>query len=271
MLTGDGNLLEVQGSVRYTVADARVYLFAVSSPESALRNAAESVLREVVAAKRMGDLLTLQRGEFARLVQGRLETRCDQMHLGLRLEGVSLHDLHPPQEVVQSYHEVTRAMERRDREVNQAKAERTRRVRDQEAKSLEVTRQAEAERFERVRTALARQTEFVLRQRARSRLSWAEEAALVGNAVDEVVRGQPASQSVETYRRGRKERLARQEALTDFRTYWDGLSAALSGRAKVLVDADKLPGRRSLWLVPFEPGQVPAVAPRGRGAKVEEP
>src|SRR5581483_10398184 len=99
------------------------------------------------------DLLTADRGAFARLVQSRLEARCSEMRLGLRLEGVSLHDLHPPQEVVQPY-----------REVNLAQADRTRRLRDQEAKSLEVVRQAEAERFERVRMARARQVEFLARQ-----------------------------------------------------------------------------------------------------------
>ncbi len=271
MLTGDGNLLEVQGSVRYTIADARVYLFEVAGAESALRNAAESALREVVAGKAMADLLTAERGDFGRLVQERLEERCRGMRLGLRLEGVSLHDLHPPQEVVGPYHEVTRAMERRDREVNQAQADRTRRLRDQEARSLELVRQAEAEKFERVRMAEARRAEFVARQRARARLGWAEECGLFAEAVGEVLNGQPASQAGEAYRRARRERLARQEALTDFRAYWDALTASLVGRAKVLVDTEKLPARRSLWLVPFEPGAAPALAPRGRGAKTEEP
>ena len=39
MMTGDGNLLEVQGSVRYTVAQPRVYLFEVSQPEKAALSA----------------------------------------------------------------------------------------------------------------------------------------------------------------------------------------------------------------------------------------
>jgi Cu+-exporting ATPase len=271
MLTGDGNLLELQGSVRYTISQPRVYLFEVAAPELSLRNAAESVLREVVAGKKMGDLLTADRGAFAREVKSRLEARCSELRLGLRLEGVSLHDLHPPQEVVQPYHEVTRAMERRDREVNLAQADRTRRLRDQEAKSLEVVRQAEAERFERVRMARAREVEFLARQRARARLSWSEEWQVFLEAFDEMAKGQPASQVGENYRRARRERLARQEALTDFRAYWDALTQALSGRPKVLIDADKLPGRRSLWLVPFEPPAAPALAPRPRSTRGEEP
>ena len=39
--------------------------------------------------------------------------------LGINLDGFVLHDLHPPQEVVPAYHEVTRAVEMRDRAVNE--------------------------------------------------------------------------------------------------------------------------------------------------------
>jgi regulator of protease activity HflC (stomatin/prohibitin superfamily) len=271
MLTGDGSLLELQGSVRYTIADPRVYLFEVARPEATLRDAAESVLREVVASRRMSDLLTIDRGAFQREVRSRLEARCSGLNLGIRLEGVSLHDLHPPREVVQAYHEVTRAMERRDREVNQARADRTRRVRDQEAKSLEVIRLAEAERYEKVRLAAARKAEFLLRERARARLSWRDEAELFWQAVGELERGRPAREVRAEYQEARRERVARQVALTDFRAYWDAMTQALAGRPKVLVDTDRLPGRRSLWLAPFEPPTMPAVGPRGRRTGPDEP
>lgn len=271
LLTGDGNLLELQGSVRYTIADPRVYLFGVTRPEAALRDAAESVLREVVAARRMGELLTSDRGAFQREVRSRLQARLSEMNLGLHLEGVSLHDLHPPREVVQAYHEVTRAMERRDREVNQAHADRTRRLRDQEAKSLEVVRLAEADRYEKVRLAQARKAEFLLRERVRARLSWRDELELFWQAVGELERGRPASEVREEYRRWRHERAERQTMLTDFRAYWDSLTQALAGRPKVLVDTDKLPGRRSLWLAPFEPPAMPAALPRTRRNGADEP
>ena len=39
---------------------------------------------------------------------------------------------------------------------------------------------------------------------------------------------------------------AQQAALTDFRLYWNALTQALSGRDKVLLDTDRLPGRRNL-------------------------
>ncbi|MFO0929783.1 MAG: hypothetical protein U0736_22625 [Gemmataceae bacterium] len=90
--------------------------------------------------------------------------------LGLRLEGVSLHDLHLLLEVVQGYHDVTRAMERATGEVTQAEADRPRRRREQEGRSLEVVRQAEAERHEKVRLAARGRTEFFRRTAGRSGL-----------------------------------------------------------------------------------------------------
>jgi Cu+-exporting ATPase len=256
MITGDGNLLEVQGSVRYTIADPRIFVFEVNQPEQVLRNAAESVLREVVCGRRMADLLTADRRVFQREVFARLKERCRQSRpggLGLSVEGVSLHDLHPPQEVVGAYHEVTRAMELRDRRINESQTDRLSRRREQEARSLQTIRQAEAARFEKVRMARARQVEFLARRGARSSLTWREEWDLFRDLYDALAGGRPAEEAKREYRERRREAIARQEALTDFRVYWDSLTAALAGRPKVLVDAEKLPGRRSLWLVPFEP------------------
>jgi Cu+-exporting ATPase len=256
MITGDGNLLEVQGSVRYRISDPRIFLFEVNQPDQVLRNAAESVLREVVCGKRMADLLTADRGAFQREVLTRLEERCRQSRpggIGLTVEGVSLHDLHPPQEVVGAYHEVTRAMELRDRRINEAQADRLSKRREQEARSLQTIRQAESARFEKERMAVARQIEFLARRRARSVLSWQEEWDLFWDLYQDLAVGRPAVEAKREYRQKRSDAIARQEALTDFRIYWDSLTAALAGRPKVMVDAERLPGRRSLWLVPFEP------------------
>ena len=62
-----------------------------------------------------------------------MQERCDgygRSGLGVRLEGVSLADLHPPQEVVEAYHQVTMAMEKSDERVNQATADALGRERD---------------------------------------------------------------------------------------------------------------------------------------------
>ena len=80
------------------------------------------------------------------------------------------------------------------------------------------------------------------------------------------------SQARQLYQRRRQERIEQQSSLVEFRLYWDTLTQMLAGRSKVLIDAEKLPGRRTLWLVPFEPGQAPALVPRrSRTAERDEP
>src|SRR5262249_9107615 len=81
--------------------------------------------------------------------------------------------------------------------------------------------------------------------------------------------GQAPGEAGRDYVRRRGEALAAKAALVDFRLYWEALSAALAGRDKVIVDADKVPGRRHLWLVAPEllRPPAPAMTPADRGMR----
>ncbi|HVS36832.1 MAG TPA: cation-translocating P-type ATPase family protein [Gemmataceae bacterium] len=261
MITGDGNLVEMQATVRYTVSDPRVYLFEVNDPPAVVRDAAESVLREMVGSRTFADLLTRDREKFHTEALTRLQQRCaayGPQGLGVKLEGLSLADLHPPQEVVEAYHQVTMAMEKRDERINQANAEALSREREQEAKSLEITRKAQADALDKVRRAEAMRDAVTARVKARNTLSWDEEAALLQDAVayawnhpladkDEWLRA-----AGRHYKERRDEAVKQQEALTDFRLYWEALATALSDREKVVIDAENVPGRQHLWLTPAD-------------------
>jgi Cu+-exporting ATPase len=273
MITGDGNLVELLATVRYTVSEPRVFLFESGDPndveggrkavEAVLRGAAESVLRELVASRTFADLLTTDREAFDARALELLRARCDGYRLGVRLEGLSLADLHPPQEVVEAYHQVTMAMEERDRLVNKAEAEALEREREQEAKSLQTVRRAEAEALEKVRKAEARRDAVAARVRARTSLAWDQEWPLFRDAALEILAdprpagGDHHHDAEQHYRERRAAAMARQAALTDFRLYWDALASALTGREKVIIDAENVPGRRHLWLTPFEPLPFP--------------
>ena len=123
MITGDGNLIELQGTLRYTIADPRALSFRNR------RSRRHSAQRRRVGAARDGGRPHVRRlvdqrapAAFRRRpcerLNGTLRRLRRQRH-GHRLEGLDLHDLHPPQDVVGAYHDVTRAMERRDLLVNQ--------------------------------------------------------------------------------------------------------------------------------------------------------
>jgi Cu+-exporting ATPase len=274
MITGDGNLVELQGSLRYTVADPRAYLFGSAEPAAVLRSAAESVLREMTASHTFADLLTANRGKLQGEALDRLRQRAQELGsggIGVRLEGLSLHDLHPPQEVVLSYHRVTEAMEARDERINLARADALTAEREQLAKSRQTVLQAEAAKEQSVRLAEARLEEFRARYRSRSELPLATELRLLGELLTAVAGGQDAPAAVADYRKRRGEVLVVQAALTDFRLYWQRLGDALAGREKVVVDAERVPGRRHLWMAPFEPPRLPPAAAAERGGRERAP
>ncbi len=260
MITGDGNLIELQASVRYSITDPRAYLFEVGDLNAILRSAAESVLRETVAGETFAELLTTDRGAFQAEVLRRLNERCRELRpsgLGIRLEGASLHDLHPPQEVVESYYNVTKAMERRDKMVNEAQSGALSRERDQDAKKQQAILQAQAAAADTVQLAQARRAEFLARYKARTGLSNAEEWGLLRDAWRAYGNGQDLDSVLRDYQRRRGELLAARAVLVDFARYWETIGGALAGREKVVIDADKVPGHTHLWLVPMEPFRFP--------------
>ncbi|MBL8796298.1 MAG: hypothetical protein JNM56_20530 [Planctomycetia bacterium] len=266
MITGDGNLIELQATVRYTVERKylHTFLFGVRDPDAAVRGAAEAVLREAVASQPFLDLLTVNRERFQEQVLARLRQRWQSPEygaagLGIRLDGLSLHDLHPPQEVVEAYHAVAKAMEQRDLKVNLAQAEAIRLRREAEADELRTVREAEATAEKKVREAETARDGFLARWRARSELPAGEEWRLLSEAAMSISQGQDADAAYRAYQQRRQEQLATQAYLTDFRLSLRMLGDSLKGRDKVIVDSPKVPGRRHLML--FDPDWFKAPAP----------
>ncbi len=260
MVTGDGNLVELLASVRFRVAHPHAYLTAARDPEEQLRATAEAVLREEVAGRPFAGLLTAGRGQFQDEVFDRLRRRAAGP--GLELDGLALHDLHPPAEVVEAYHNVARALEQRDRQVHEALATATRTRREAETAALRTVREAESRAAESVALAEAARDSFADWHRARTNLDPGTEARLAAEQIAAVLGGADGYAALADYRLRRNELLSVQRSLTDFRFALDATVAALGGRQKIVVDTDRLPGRRQLLL--FDPQQLapPVLPPR---------
>jgi Cu+-exporting ATPase len=226
-------------------------------------------VRELVASRPFLELLTVQRGALEREVLALLKDRCQRYGahgLGVTFDGLSLHDLHPPQEVVPAYHEVTKAMEVRDKLINEAQAEAIRKDREAQAEALRIERKALANANEKILFAESARDVFLARQRARTQIGPRGEWQLFSEAAAGVAQGQSPTFAFHTYQERRQKVLATQAALTDFRLFWDTLTRALAGRDKILIDADRLPGKRQLLLWEQEPLRIPLpsmFAPRG--------
>jgi Cu+-exporting ATPase len=276
MMTGDGNLVELQATVRYALRrdGLHTYLFEVRDPDAIIRAAAESVLREAVAGQPFLDLLTSARESFQRDVRARLERRCADYGpdgLGIELRGLSVHDLHPPQDVVPAYHDVIKAMQDRDRQINEAEA-RARLARSQaEAQAMQTLAQAEGEASARIVQERADRDRFLARRRARAGYSPREQCQYLCDVLSAGGNGQLVAAVCWTHDRRHQERQTAQALLTDFRLFWEALTLALRDRETVIVDADRVPGRRQLLLLDPSQWRLPLPAMLGTGPRQAPP
>ncbi len=120
MLSGDQNIVNVQFSVAYQVADPKEYLFDVSDPDGMLRQVAESAMREVVGRRPAQDIFRDDREGIAAGVREIIQATLDDYKAGLNVNAVSIEDAAPPREVADAFDEVQRAEQDEDKFVEQA-------------------------------------------------------------------------------------------------------------------------------------------------------
>ncbi|RVD61487.1 FtsH protease activity modulator HflK [Mesorhizobium sp. M2D.F.Ca.ET.185.01.1.1] len=120
MLSGDQNIVNVQFSVAYQVADPRAYLFDVSDPDGMLTQVAESAMREVVGRRPAQDIFRDDRQGIATAVREIIQGTLDGYKTGLQVNAVSIEDAAPPREVADAFDEVQRAEQDEDKFVEQA-------------------------------------------------------------------------------------------------------------------------------------------------------
>lgn len=122
MLTGDENIVEVDCSLLWKIRDAGEYLFNVSRPKEALRTAAESALRDVIADTPIQAALSDKRREVADEARSLLQGVLDREHAGIRIIQVQLLRIEPPAAVIDAFNDVQRARADQERERNEAQA-----------------------------------------------------------------------------------------------------------------------------------------------------
>jgi membrane protease subunit HflK len=143
MITGDRNAALVEWVVQYRIDDAQKYLFEVRQPESTLRDASESVMREVVGDRTVDEVLTIGRQAVVSEVENKLQKLINNYGLGFRINQVQLQNVNPPRPVQDSFNEVNQAQQEREQMINVARGEynkkvpRTRGIADQRVAEAE--------------------------------------------------------------------------------------------------------------------------------------
>ena len=151
MLTGDENIVDLDVIVQYRIRDAVNYLFKVRNPDQTVRNAAEAAIRSVIGKNTIDDALTENKTAIQNNALLELQATLDEYEAGIYIVAVNLQDVQPPEEVADSFRDVARAIQDKNRLINEAQGYRNDLIPRTRGEAEQQIRQAEAYGEERVR------------------------------------------------------------------------------------------------------------------------
>lgn len=153
MLTGDLNSAHVEWVVQYRITNLADYLFKVRDSAETLRDVSESVMREIVGDRTVDEVLTVGRQEIENQALKTTNEISKQYELGLTIELVQLKGVNPPPAVRDSFDEVNRAQQDREKAINVAKGEYNKAVPRAKGEADQQLSKAEGEALKRINEA----------------------------------------------------------------------------------------------------------------------
>ena len=122
MLTQDQNIVDVQFAVQYTLKSPEEFLFNNKDPKEAVRQVAETAMREIVGKSKMDFVLYEGRGDIAARTKLLMQQILDRYKTGIQISIVNLQNAQPPEQVQASFDDAVRAKQDRERLKNEGEA-----------------------------------------------------------------------------------------------------------------------------------------------------
>lgn len=133
MLTEDENIVDVQFDVQYRLragmptepnqrSAAADYLFETVSPDEAVRQAAETAMREVVGKQSMNKILYESRTQAAIDVRQLMQNILDRYRTGIEVITVAIQNVQPPEQVQAAFEDAIKAGQDNERQKNEGNA-----------------------------------------------------------------------------------------------------------------------------------------------------
>jgi membrane protease subunit HflK len=124
MLTDDENIIDIQFAVQYRIREdgAQDFVFKNRDPEDAVKQAAETAMREVVGKKTMDSIIYESRVDVATDVQKLMQTILDRYHTGVLVTSVAIQNTQPPEQVQAAFDDAVKAGQDRERQINEGQA-----------------------------------------------------------------------------------------------------------------------------------------------------
>ena len=161
MLTGDENIIDVQFTVQYRIANLENFLFNLTNPDITVKAAAESAMREVIGDTGVMDALTEGKGLIETNTAMLLQETLNSYRSGLHIQNIKLQDVHPPEQVRDAFKDVVSAREDKEKMIKEADGYRNNLIPRARGEAVQVVNQAKAYSEEVVNLARGRADRFV--------------------------------------------------------------------------------------------------------------
>jgi membrane protease subunit HflK len=159
MITGDRNIVEVHFRIYYNIKNVRDFVYNVRDPVSrteeqpgAVRQVAESAMREVIGRRNLEPIITTERAAVELAVEQLMQQVLDSYESGVQVLQVELLRAAAPQAVIEAFNDVVNAGQDAETAINNANRETATIVNEAQAYRERVVREAtgEAQRFSAV-------------------------------------------------------------------------------------------------------------------------
>jgi len=122
MLTEDENIIDIQFAVQYTLKSAPDWLFNNRDPEPAVREVAETSIREIVGKSKMDFVLYEGREKVALDTSQLMQRILDLYKTGVQITNVTMQGVQPPEQVQAAFDDAVKAGQDRERQKNEGQA-----------------------------------------------------------------------------------------------------------------------------------------------------
>ncbi len=122
MLTGDENIVDIDFQVQWQISNIEEFTFNITEPRIAIRKAAESIMREVIARTPITQALSGGKSEIEITTKNLLQQILDYYKAGVRITSLKLQRVDPPAQVIDAFRDVQTAKADKEKEINQGQA-----------------------------------------------------------------------------------------------------------------------------------------------------
>jgi membrane protease subunit HflK len=123
MLTRDENIVDIELTVQSRIQDPVDFLFQDQNPEKTMRDATETIVREIIGKSNLDFILTEGRSSVAAQIEEGVQSLIDdQYKTGLLITSVNMQPAKPPEQVKAAFDDAIKAREDKERSENKAQA-----------------------------------------------------------------------------------------------------------------------------------------------------